>query len=160
MARAVNRIPVFGTFYTGMFLLGLTLWPIAVAAVMAERPPLPRFAWPIAVAGVAGMLALLGYVQRRCSTERLSFWRGLVVIASCMTTGWVYFSMIFVFPALLATFVACLALAVYGDLRGDPGRAATWFHGFVAGFYAIRMRRGRTPQAAAQASLPDPNPRA
>ena len=65
---------------------------------------------------------------RLCSSERLSFWHGLVVVANSKTGGTAGFTALFAFPALLQVYVRCIWESIVEIVRGPSGYATTRLH--------------------------------
>lgn len=81
----------------------------------------------------SGTLIVLMYlVERRCSTPDRSFRGGLLVIAASVSSGWLFFDVLFVLAALLFTQMAACVLA----LGRDP---AERYRELVSAFHQHRM---------------------
>ncbi len=140
----VNERPKFSMvvhFYLGLFIVAICLSPIIAAVAADKRHALHAYAWAAAYGGSISAVGLLWYASIRCSSERLTYREGLLFVTSYMMTGWSYFSLVFVFPALLATAFASIAFSVLGEFRGGPSLAAHQFHRLVAAFYRYRMHQ-------------------
>ena len=135
------RVPLVAVFYLGLFLIALVLWPIALAALVAKETSSSSATWLLAAACTTLWVLLLLHVAKRCSGPAISYWRGLLVVAASMTTGWFYLSFIVVFPALFITFLLSVAFALWSDLGAGPEVAAARFHKVVARSHRWRMRR-------------------
>lgn len=112
------------------------LWPVAVAAATRQTAVT---SWAVAAGGVIASHLLFSYTLRRCSSARLSFWNGLLVVAHSMRTGWLSMSAALALPALLFTIFASLVWACLGDLRRNPDFAPERFEALVKGFYHVRV---------------------
>ena len=133
------KVGVFVHLYAWVFVLMASLWPLIPPLVVARHSAVPTSTWAVAVGLVAFMQATFWYVQRRCSSDKLSYWDGLLVVTASMMTGWMYSSLIVALPVLAFTFVASFLFAVYADVRQVPGEAAERFHKLVVRLYQNRM---------------------
>jgi hypothetical protein len=141
MTGASVKVSGFVHFYTWIFVLAISLWPVVALALRARHVAIPTDSWLAAVGTVGVIQALFWYVQSRCSSEKLSYWDGLLIVTASMMTGWVYSSMLVVFPVLLFTFLSSVGFALYCEVRGVPSEAAELFHKLVARLYRNRMRQ-------------------
>jgi heme/copper-type cytochrome/quinol oxidase subunit 4 len=141
MAEARSRLPPLAIAYTGLFLLVLTIVPALVVCTLAADSFSVPAVTGLAFAVTTLWLLLFWHVQRRCSSERLSCGRGLVIIAAYLSTGWAYFSFLFVIPGLLIASVASLVIVLQSELQGAPERTAPRFEDLVRRFYRYRMRQ-------------------
>ena len=139
MAEA-RRWPPFAVFYASVFLLALIALPVVVVGLKREALFVPPTV-ALSVTVLTLWLFLLWHVQRRCSSERLSYWRGLVAIAAWMSTGWPILSILFALPVLLVVFLGSLVITLESDISRTPGRAAPRFQQLVARVYGFRMRQ-------------------
>jgi hypothetical protein len=133
------KVGVFVHLYAWGFVLMASLWPLVPPLVLARHSVVPSRAWIMAVGFVVFIQAAFWYVQRRCSSEKLSYWDGLLVVTASMMTGWMYSSLIVALPVLAFTFVASFLFAVYADVRRVPGEAAERFRKLVGRLYQNRM---------------------
>ena len=138
-----SKVKVSGVahFYTWLFALALILWPLLAPALRARRVDVPLASWRTAAGFVVVTLALFWYAHRRCSSEKLSYWDGLLVVSASMMTGWTYNTVVVVFPALLYTFLASVYFALLADARRAPKEAQERFHRLVYRMYQHRMRQ-------------------
>jgi len=141
MTDARPRFSIFASFYAALFVAGLVAAPLLAAARLSSHQPVPVTAWATAGAVSILVLALFAYANARCSSERLTYREGLLFVTSSMMTGWTYLSLLFVFPALLFTFIASVGIAIVNDIAGTRQRSAQTFHRLVAGFHRHRMRQ-------------------
>jgi len=77
---------------------------------------------------------LLWHAQKRCSSEKLSYWHGIAVIAACIRTHWIYTDV------MLALLILPLTIAV-STLLAFSTRPAYQFQRLVHGFYRNRMEQ-------------------
>lgn len=135
------RFSPFAQLYTLIFL-GATLGaPLIYVAIMGRHEFVSVSAWSWASVASLCIAALFVYASSRCSSERLSYREGMLFITSSMMTGWSTLSLVFVMPALLATFVVSVGLSFFYDIYGSRPKAANSFHRWVAVFYRNRMRQ-------------------
>jgi len=133
------KVGVFVHLYAWAFILLASLWPLVPPLVAARHSAVPTHTWIIALGLVVFIQAAFWYVQHRCSSEKLSYWDGLLVVTASMMTGWMYSSFIVALPVLAFTFVASFFFAVYADVRQAPSEAAERFHKLVVRLYQHRM---------------------
>ena len=141
MSERKVTVSGFAHFYTWLFALVLILCPLLAPTLRAHRSAVPLSTWFTAAGLVVIMLTVFCYVYRRCSGEKLSYWDGLLVVSSSMMTGWVYNTVVVIFPALLYTFLASLYFALRADVRRAPKEAREHFHRLVYRMYQNRMRQ-------------------
>jgi hypothetical protein len=133
------KVGFFVHLYAWTFVLLSSLWPLVPPLVLARHSVVPTSTWAVAVGLVVFIQAAFWYVQYRCSSDKLSYWDGLLVVTASMMTGWVYSSLIVTLPVLAFTFVASFLFALYAEIRRAPGEAAERFHNLVVRLYQHRM---------------------
>jgi hypothetical protein len=89
--------------------------------------------WPAVIAGS------FWHASLRCSSERLRYRDGLLWVAAAMIAGTMYMSFFLVPPVLLVVFSISVMIAVYGDIRRDPGYAPERWSRVIHYFYRNRM---------------------
>lgn len=141
MSKSSVRVPVFAHVYTWGFLIALVGWPFLGQAVPAHRPEFLLQSWRVDLAVAVFTIAMLSYAHWRCSSEKLRFWDGLLVVSASMMTGWIYNTLVLLLPALTYTFLASIYFAVLSDIRRQPLKARERFHRFVYRMYQNRMRQ-------------------
>lgn len=141
MANGKPRFSWMTHAYVWLFMTLLGITPVLIALWYRRIEPVTTPEWAVAIASVVAIQLLFLYSQWRCSSEKLSFWDGLLFVSASMSTGWMYFSMAFVFPALMAVFVASICLSAYCDLVPSSKTAAYRFHKLIFLFYQNRMRQ-------------------
>jgi len=77
---------------------------------------------------------LLWHAQKRCSSEKLTYWHGVAVVAACIRTNWIYTDV------LLALLILPLTIAA-SALLAFTSRPAYRFQRLVHGFYRNRMEQ-------------------
>jgi hypothetical protein len=87
-------------------------------------------AWPVLAA------ALFWYVSRRCSSERLLFWDGLLYVNVSVSIGWVGISLFLGFFGVLIALIASALIAVYDEIRRNPENTKVRFLHLISFFYA------------------------
>lgn len=133
------KVGLMAHLYTWLFVLMASLWPITLPLAAARHGAVPPGAWIMAVGLVVFMQAAFWYVQHHCSSERLSYWDGLLIVTASMMTGWMHSSLIVALPVLAFTFVASLLFAVHAHVRRVPGEAAERFRKRVVRLHQNRM---------------------
>lgn len=141
MQNRVLRFSWFTHAYVWMFLVALSTTPVIAVLLLRRGFPIDTADWEATIAAMFCIQVLFWYSQKRCSSEVLSYWNGLLFVAAFMSTGWVYFSMAFIFPALLLVFLASIGLSVYYDLFPSKMNAAFRFHQMIHFFQKNRMRQ-------------------
>jgi hypothetical protein len=141
MTNTRRRFSPFVSSYVYAFFLIIGLMPLWVVFATDFGSSLPShyrlvsLLWPVWIAGC------FWYANRRCTTERLPYWNGLMWVAASMMTGWTYMSFFIVLPVLLVVFPVSVLIAILGDLRHSSGYAADKWSRIVSHFYRHRMRR-------------------
>jgi len=137
-AQAPERLqaPWYVHVYVWTFMIALGVSP-AVYVLRAGESMQFREAL-CALAGVLLIQNLLWIAQRRCSSEDLSYWEGLLVAAASMTTGIAPISLLLSFCVLLFTVAASFVFALLHD-GSHPLRHASFRFGKL--IVAIHRRR-------------------
>jgi len=131
--------------YVWVFLIALGMTPVILVLLKRRSFPTEPSDWILAIIEMIGIQILFWYVQRRCSSENLSYWDGLLYVAAFNETGWPYLSMVFVFPSLLLIFIASMSLSIYYEFVPPSAKAAFQFHRMISFFYRNRMLQKRHP---------------
>jgi hypothetical protein len=141
MEKQELRFPLMVHVYVWTFLVGIGVSPVLVLLLRRHTHPITPDAWISAIAMIIAIQLLFFYAQRRCSSQALSFWNGLMYVAAFMETGWPYLSIVFVYPSLLAVFILSIALSLYSDMTLAPSRASIQYRRMVGFFYKYRMHQ-------------------
>ena len=86
---------------------------------------------------LASFQALFWYSRRRCSSQELAAWDGLLYITSYMTIGVGTTSLFVAVPAAIVAVLGLIGIAVASV--GDEALAREWFQSMVAWFSRHRM---------------------
>jgi hypothetical protein len=81
----------------------------------------------------------LWIAQRRCSSEDLSYWEGLLVVAAATTTRISPFSLLLAFPVLLLTVAASFLIAVTHDGNSPLRHAQLCYGRLIIAIYRRRL---------------------
>ncbi len=139
MSNARLRFSPFVYFYVCLFFSILALLPVwvAFATNVGALLPLPyRLGSLIWLAMVGGCY---WYATLRCSSERLRYWDGLLLVAASMMAGTMYMSFLMVLPVLFVVFSGSVLIAINGDIRGAPGYAPARWLRLIQYFHRNRM---------------------
>jgi hypothetical protein len=81
----------------------------------------------------------LWIAQRRCSSEDLSYWEGLLIVAAATTTRISPFSLLLAFPVLLLTVAASFLIAVTHDGNSPLRHAQLCYGRLIIAIYRRRL---------------------
>jgi type III secretory pathway component EscS len=141
MSEPRRRFSLFAYFYGLLFVCLLFGAPLLGVAAIDKHQTIPATAWAVAGSLSFCLAASFAYANARCSGERLTYREGLLYVTSCVMAGSHYFSLIFVMPAILVTFLASVVISLYYDLTGSRQKAAPTFYRWVAIFSRHRLRQ-------------------
>jgi hypothetical protein len=129
-APAISAKPsVFTRIYFASGVLLFSLAPMAL--VMAFRIGADANVavdFETAVVAIAALQALLWFAQRRCGTADRPYWRSLLVIASCLSTGWTYIDVVLVPVVLIFAILLSCGLALSRSAPERMSRLVYWFY--------------------------------
>lgn len=151
------KLPFQFKLYVWIYLLFIAVLPIMIVIGKAEKYPwLLSYFWYAAVWPLAASI-IYWYTSRRCSSQQLRFFEGLVYITIAMNIGWVAMS-IFTgfFGVLTALFIAPFA-ALYGDYRLEQEFAGRFFHKMVLKFYKRGLYSGEKMKEQTASAKPKTN---
>ena len=129
-APAISAKPsIFTRIYFSIGIIAFSLMPLAFAVAFqgagASRDVVDL---EVSVLAIVVLQGILWFAQRRCGTPERSYWRSLLVIASCFSTGWTYLNIIFVPAALVIAMSISCALAFASNAPQRMSRLVYWFY--------------------------------
>jgi hypothetical protein len=119
------------------FMITLSLSPIL--CLLGSRKSMVGEDWVNAIIVVVLIQWALWIVQRRCSSEDLSYWDGLSVAAASMNTGIGVISLILALPVLFLTVAASLLFALMHDGSTPLLHASLRFCRLIIGIHKLRL---------------------
>jgi hypothetical protein len=129
-APAISAKPsVFTRIYFVIGLLLFSLLPLVllIASQISETSKDAVDFETVVVATVA-VQGLLWFAQRRCGSTDRPYWRSLLVVTSCLSTGWTYIDLVLVPAGLLLAISLSCAFAFSGSARERMSRLVYWFY--------------------------------
>jgi hypothetical protein len=129
-APAVSAKPsIFARIYFVIGLLLFSLLPLVlVLASQVSEESDEAVDIETMVVAIVALQGLLWFAQRRCGSTDRPYWRSLLVVASCLSTGWPYLDFVLVPAGLLLAISLSCALAFTGNPRERMSRLVYWFY--------------------------------
>jgi hypothetical protein len=128
------QVSPFIRINVGLGLLAFSLIPLALVWDRIKVGNMQPEHWTALLLGIAILQGLLVLAQRRCSSEEMPFWRGLMLIGYSMRTRWLSLDILI---ALVAVPLALVASIVFLLTRNPAER----YHRLIHGFYKNRMEQ-------------------
>ena len=128
------HVSVFTRINVALGVLLFSLAPLLFAAGRIRAGAMRPEQWAVVIGALIGLQLLLFAAQKRCSSEDLPFWRGLLLVGAAMRTGWIYTDLLI---ALLAVPFALFASLLFLASSNPPHR----FYRLVYRFYEHRMHQ-------------------
>src|SRR5580704_6391883 len=129
-APAVSAKPSVFTriyFVAGVLLFSLSPLALAIAfQIGADSNEVVDF--ETAVIAIVALQGLLWFTHRRCGTSDRPYWRSLLVIASCLSTGWTYIDVVLVPIVLIFAILFSCALAFSKSAPERMSQLVYWFY--------------------------------
>jgi hypothetical protein len=137
--REKLQAPWFVHVYVWIFMITLSVSP--VLCVLDTRAGIPSSeAWSALVA-VLLIQNLIWIAQRRCSSEDLTYWEGLLAAAASMTTGIAPLTLVLSFGVLLFTVGASFVFALTHDGTHPLYHASIRFTRLIIAIHRRRLYR-------------------
>ncbi len=129
-APAITTQPsVFTRIHFVAGLLLFSLLPLVLAfAFQAGQEPMEAVDFETTIVAIIALQGLLWFVQRRCGTTDRPYWRSLLVVASCLSTGWTYLDLFLVPAGLLLSILLSCAFAFRTSAPERMSRLVYWFY--------------------------------
>ncbi|MBS0419050.1 MAG: hypothetical protein JSR66_15155 [Proteobacteria bacterium] len=134
MPDVVIRISLLTRINIILGVLAVSFAPLLWTWRAIRNGEMDQQAWLSLVGQLALLQLLLWHAQKRCSSENLTFWHGVAVVAASIRTNWIYTDV------LLALLVLPLMLTA-AALLAFSSRPAYRFQRLVHGFYRNRMEQ-------------------
>jgi hypothetical protein len=134
MPDVVIRISLFTRINIILGVLVISFAPLLWTWQAVRAGEMDEQSWIVLVLELALVQLLLWHAQKRCSSEKLTFWQAMAVIAACLRTNWIYTDVLLALLILPLVFTASAALAF-------TGRPAYRFQLLVHAFYRNRMEQ-------------------
>jgi hypothetical protein len=132
-SRTIN-VSVFARINVAIGVMVFSLAPIIFVAGRIRARAMEVDNWVVLVAILACLQFLLFLAQRRCSSEAMPFWQGVLVVSASMRTGLLYTDVLLAVLAVPFTLLASLLFLT----SKNP---AYQFHKLVYRFYENRMQQ-------------------
>jgi len=134
MSNEILHVSVFTRINVALGVLAFSLAPLIFVAGKIRAGAMGAEQWVVVIAAVIALQLLLLVAQKKCSSEAMPFWRGLLAVGASMRTRWIYTDIVIALLAIPFTLsAACLFL-----VSNDP---ANRFHRLVYRFYEHRMHQ-------------------
>ena len=129
-APAISAKPsVFTRIYFAAAVLLFSLSPLAFAMVLGTGANSNEAVdFEAAVVSIVALQGLLWFTLRRCGSTDRPYWRSLLVIASCFSTGWIYIDAVLVPVSLILAILLSCVLAFTGNAPQRMSRLVYWFY--------------------------------
>ena len=134
MTERVLHVSVFTRINVALGVLIFSLTPLLYFAGSIRAGAMEPEQWIVAIGALICLQVLLLAAQKRCSSDAMPFWRGILLVGAAMRTGWIYTDMVL---AVLAVPFALLACVLFLASSNPSHR----FHRLVYRFYEHRMRQ-------------------
>ena len=95
--------------------------------------------WTATLITILLIQGALWIAQRRCSSEDLSYWEGLLVVAAATTWKISPFSLLLAFPVLLLTVAASFLFSVTHDANSPLRHAQLCYGRLIIAIYRRRL---------------------
>lgn len=125
--------------YVWTFMITLSLSPLM--CLLAARDGFGRGDALVSLELVALTQSMLYFAQRRCSSEDLLYWEGLLAAAASVTTGLNLTSLLRTFPLLLAIVILSVEFALDHDAASPVLHAQIRFGRLIIWAHKQRLRR-------------------
>jgi hypothetical protein len=123
-----------------VFMVTLGVSPLLF---LAMREPIESRDWLAVLITVVLIQGFLWIAQRRCSSEDLTYWEGLLVVAASVTVGGGPIALLLSFPLLLFTVTASLLFALLHDATSPTRHASLCFGRMIIAIHKRRLYRIR-----------------
>jgi len=134
MSNEILHVSVFTRINVALGVLAFSLAPLIFVTGKIRAGAMGAEQWVVVIAAVIALQLLLLVAQKKCSSEAMPFWRGLLAVGASMRTRWIYTDIVIALLAIPFTLsAACLFL-----VSNDP---ANRFHRLVYRFYEHRMHQ-------------------
>jgi hypothetical protein len=120
-----------------VFMITLSVSPILY--LLGSSKSIAGADWVNAVITVVLIQIALWIVQRRCSSEDLTYWEGLSVAAASMHTGLGPITLILALPMLFLTVAASFLFALMHDGNTPVLHASIRFCRLIIGIHKLRL---------------------
>jgi hypothetical protein len=129
-APAISAKPsVFTRIYFSIGIIIFSLMPLIFAVSFQGDDDSRAVAdLELSVLAIVVLQGILWFAQRRCGTPERPYWRSLLVVASCFTTGWTYLSVVIVPAALIVAMSISCVLAFSSNAPQRMSRLVYWFY--------------------------------
>jgi hypothetical protein len=134
MPDVVIRISLLTRINMILGVLAVSFAPLLWTWRAIQDGTMDQQSWISLVGQLALLQFLLWHAQKRCSSQNLTFWQGVAVVAASIRTHWIYTDV------LLALLVLPLMLAAAAVLAFSS-RPAYLFQRLVHGFYRNRLEQ-------------------
>jgi len=134
MPDVLIRISVFTRINIILGVLTVSFAPLLWNWRAIRAGDMDEQSWIVLVLELVLVQLLLWHAQKRCSSEKLSYWHGIAVIGACLRTHWIYTDL------MLALLVLPLTIAA-STLLAFSSRPAYQFQRLVHAFYRNRMEQ-------------------
>ena len=133
------QAPWFVHVYVWIFMIVLGVSPALYVLGTVESMQLSETSG--ALGGVLLIQVLLWIAQRRCSSEDLSYWEGLLVAAASMTTGIAPITLVLSFGVLLFTVAISFVFALIPDGTHPLHHASIRYSKLIIAIHRHRLYR-------------------
>jgi len=133
------RAPTCVHLYLWVFMIALSLSPMLY--VLAARDGFERNDVVAALALIGLIQAMLYFAQRRCSSQDLLYWEGLLAATASVTTGVNLVSLLRTFFLLLAVVILSVVFAFDHDANSAVRHAQLRFGKLIIWAHKQRLRR-------------------
>jgi hypothetical protein len=133
--------PLRTHFYVWLFMVVLGVSPLLYSLVTREIPGSRD--WLDICIAVVLIQWLFWIAHRRCSTEHLTYWEGLLIAAASAETGSYLISLPLSFVVLLYTSVASFVFALLHNPRSAARHAPLRFGKMIVAIHRRRLYRKR-----------------
>jgi hypothetical protein len=143
----MNTTPAPNSYRFGLHVhiyLYVAVLALNIAALLVGAKLLHDESSPLGLLIELGLLIVLTNfalwaARRRCSTEGLTCWQGLLLITAYMSIGVGSYSLIVAVPAAIIAMLATIIISIISIFRSDRNFAPRQFRRLIKFYYGHRM---------------------
>ena len=134
MNERILHVSAFTRINVALGVLVFSLTPLMFFAGSIRAGAMGLEQWAVAIGALICLQVLLLAAQKRCSSDAMPFWRGILLVGAAMRTGWIYTDILLAVLAVPFALLACLLFLA----SSNPSHR---FHRLVHRCYEHRMQQ-------------------